>query len=59
MTLAYRGASQTFDVLIDGSASACTNLPTRIQPPVAGFTLMDASNAGYGGRVEFRDLAVF
>jgi hypothetical protein len=59
VTLVYRGASQTFDVLLDGSASACTNLPTRIQPPVVGFTLMDASNEGYGGQVQFSDLAVF
>lgn len=51
-------ASQTFDVRIDGATSACTNLATRLLGPVVGFNLMDASNEGYGGRVEFRDLVV-
>jgi hypothetical protein len=59
IALAFHSSTQTFDVLFDGAATACTGLPTRLKPPVIGFDLMDASNAGYGGQVEFTDLAVF
>lgn len=58
VSLVLDAASQTFDVLIDGVTSACTDLSTRLEPPVIGFNLMDASNQGYGGRVEFTDLTV-
>jgi hypothetical protein len=59
VALVFDSASRTFDVLINGATSACMDLPTRIQPPIVGFGLMDASNEGYGGRVDFTDLAVF
>jgi hypothetical protein len=59
IALAFHSRSQTFDVLFDGAATACTGLPTRLVPPITGFELMDASNAGYGGQVEFTDLSVF
>jgi hypothetical protein len=58
LTLQFHAAAQTFDVLLDGANTQCTNLPTLMQAPVAELELMDASNAGYGGRVEFSDLAV-
>ncbi|HEU4732466.1 MAG TPA: hypothetical protein VFT22_31440 [Kofleriaceae bacterium] len=50
--------SRTFDVLIDGATSACTDLPTKVQPPISGFGMMDASNEGYGGQVAFSDLVI-
>ena len=57
--LVFHAASGTFDVLIDGAASECTSLPTKLQPPVIGCNLMDASNEGWGGRVDFTDLTIF
>lgn len=53
LTIVFDGQSQTFDVLIDGTASSCMNLPTSIRLPLASFGMMDASNQGWGGRVEF------
>lgn len=58
VTLVYRGASKTFDVTINGQATACTGLATRMKGPAVGFNLMDASNAGYGGQVTFTGLAL-
>jgi hypothetical protein len=58
VTLVFRSASRTFDVRINGAASACRNLPTALQPPITGFGMMDASNEGWGGRVDFTDLTV-
>jgi hypothetical protein len=58
VALVFHPASQTFDVLIGGAASACTALPTRMGAPVVGFSLMDASNEGYGGEVEFTALSL-
>ena len=59
LSLVFHAASETFDVLIDGAASGCTSLPTKLQPPIIGFSLMDASNQGWGGRVDFTDLTIF
>lgn len=59
ITLSFDGASHTYDVLIDGQATACTNLPTRVSGPVVGFRLQDAANEGYGGHVEFSHLGLF
>ena len=59
VTLAYDGDHRTFDVQIGGAPSACTRLSTRMKPPVVGFELMDASNAGYGGVVTFSQLTLF
>ncbi|MCC6556573.1 MAG: hypothetical protein IT372_26740 [Polyangiaceae bacterium] len=47
---------RTFDVMIDGAPTACTSLPTRIQPPFVGINIMDASNLGWGGRMYFDDI---
>jgi hypothetical protein len=58
LTVVYHAATGTFDVRIAGAASGCTNLPTKLQAPIAGFNLMDASNEGWGGRVAFTDLTV-
>jgi hypothetical protein len=58
VTLVFHAASQRFDVLLDGEATQCTGLSTKVQAPVAGFQMMDASNEGYGGEVEFSDLAM-
>ena len=51
--------AKRFDVHIDGAATPCAGLSTNIVPPMTGFTMMDASNEGYGGRVEFTDLAMY
>jgi hypothetical protein len=58
VAVVFDAASRTFDVLINGARSACMDLPTAIQPPVVGFDLMDASNEGWGGQVDFTDLSV-
>jgi len=59
LTVVFHAAPGTFDVLIGGAASACTNLPTKVQPPIVGFGMMDASNEGWGGRVDFTGLTMF
>jgi hypothetical protein len=48
----------TFDVLMNGEATACTDVPTSLQLPLVGFSMMDASNEGYGGVVEFTGLTM-
>jgi hypothetical protein len=48
----------TFDVLMDGASTECTNLPTTLQLPLTGFNMMDASNEGYGGLVTFTGLTM-
>jgi hypothetical protein len=58
VTLVFHAATQRFDVLLDGAPTQCTGLSTKIQAPVAGFQMMDASNEGYGGEVAFSDLAM-
>ena len=59
VTLVFHAASMTFDVFIGGAASRCTGLPANLQPPVVGFAMMDASNEGWGGRVDYTDLTIF
>ena len=59
LAVVFHAASGTFDVRIGGAASGCTGLPTRLQPPVVGFGMMDASNEGWGGRVDFTGLTMF
>jgi hypothetical protein len=49
---------RTFDVLLDGAATACTGLATGLEPPFVGFEIMDPSNEGYGGRVTFDGLSL-
>lgn len=59
VTLSFDATGHTFDVLIGGAPSACTDLPTRLQGPIEGFRLIDAGNQDYGGRVDFTNLALF
>lgn len=59
VTLAFDGVARTFDVLIAGAPSACTDLPASLQGPITGFRMMDPGNLGYGGQVEFTNLALF
>jgi hypothetical protein len=49
----------TFDVLMDGAATACSHVPTTLQMPLVGFNMMDASNEGYGGVVEFSGMTMY
>ncbi|HET7506657.1 MAG TPA: hypothetical protein VFK02_36805 [Kofleriaceae bacterium] len=58
VTLSFDGATQTFDVLIAGAATPCTHLPTRMAGPVTGFKMVDEAIDGYGGHVEFTNLAL-
>jgi hypothetical protein len=58
VTLAFDGATKTFDVLIAGAATACTHLPTKAAGPVNGFRLSDSPAEGRGGHVEFSDLTL-
>jgi len=59
LSLVFHAASNTFDVRIGGKDSACKGLPTKLQPPVIGFSLMDASNEGWGGTVDFTNLTIY
>ena len=59
LSLVFHAAAGTFDVLIGGKDSACKGLPTKLQPPVIGFSLMDASNEGWGGTVDFTNLTIY
>jgi hypothetical protein len=52
-------ATKMFDVQIGGAPSACTSLSSTVVPPMTGFNMMDASNEGYGGGVEFTALAMY
>lgn len=59
VAIVFRPGAQTFDVRINGAATPCANLPSKLQAPAKGFSMMDASNEGYGGRVVFGDLAMY
>jgi hypothetical protein len=59
VTLAFDSVARTFDVLIAGAPSACTDLPTKLVGPIKGLRMMDPGDLGYGGRVEFTNLALF
>lgn len=59
VTVVLDTGAKRFDVQIDGAASSCTGLSTSIVPPMTGFNMMDAANEGYGGSVEFSDLAMY
>src|SRR6185436_1514965 len=58
VTLAFDGTARTFDVLIAGAATPCTGLSTKASGPVVGFRMVDESVQGYGGHVEFSNLAL-
>jgi uncharacterized Zn-binding protein involved in type VI secretion len=46
----------TFDVRINGAATACTGATTEMGAPFNSVSVMDASNAGWCGDVEFDDI---
>jgi hypothetical protein len=46
----------TFDVRINGAATACTRSTTEMSAPYTSVSVMDASNAGFGGDVDFDDI---
>lgn len=52
-------SGQRFDVLLDGAATQCSGLPTTMGAPLTSMGLMDASNDGWGGRVELGDPQMF
>ena len=58
VTLAFDGTTRTFDVLIGGARSACTDLPSKTSGPVNGVRLSDSTVQGYGGRVDFSDIVL-
>lgn len=59
ITLSFDGVSHTFDVLIGGAPTACTDLPTKFGGVDTGFRVEDYGNQGYGGHVEFSNLGLF
>ena len=59
VTLSIDRTAATFDVLIGGASSACTDLPTRIQGPIRAFRVTDSGTQNWGGRVTFTDLSLF
>jgi len=59
VTLSFDGAARTFDVLLAGEATPCTDLPTKAAGPVTGFRVTDETIAGYGGHVALTDFALF
>ena len=59
VTLSWDESAATFDVLIDGAPSACMGVATRMQGPVRGFRMIDQAFDGYGGQIDFTDLALF
>jgi hypothetical protein len=59
VTLTWDASAATFDVLIAGAPSACMNVPTRLEGPVRGVRVVDQAFVGYGGQVDFTDLALF
>jgi hypothetical protein len=52
-----QSAPHTFDVRIHGAATACTGQATEMSAPFTSVGVMDASNAGWGGDVDFDDIA--
>ena len=58
VALAFDGATRTFDVRIAGAPTACTGLPTKASGPIIGLRVTDEAIEGYGGRVDFTDIAL-
>lgn len=48
----------TFDVLINGTLTACRKITANLSPPFNAVSVMDASNAGWGGDVRFDNILV-
>jgi hypothetical protein len=59
VTLSVDRTAATFDVLIGGASSVCTDLPTRIEGPIKGFRVTDSGYQNFGGRVTFTVLSLF
>jgi hypothetical protein len=59
VTLSIDRTAATFDVLIGGASSACTDLPTKIAGPLKAFRIQDSGYQNYGGRITFSDLSLF
>jgi hypothetical protein len=59
VTLSVDRTAATFDVLIGGASSACTDLPTQIEGPIRGFRVTDSGSQNFGGRVTFTALSLF
>jgi hypothetical protein len=59
VTLSLDAVAGTFDVLIGGAPSACTDLLSPVALPITGIRIEDVGNAGYGGHVEFTSVALF
>lgn len=59
VTLSFDAVAHTFDVLIAGAPSACTDLPTKFGGLDVGLRVEDYGNQGYGGHVEFSNFALF
>jgi hypothetical protein len=58
LTVHTQSSPHTFDVTINGAATACTGTVTEMGTPFTGINVMDASNAGWGGDVLLDDLVV-
>jgi hypothetical protein len=58
VTLVVHTVPRTFDVMINGAQTACTGVAADIQPPFNSVSVMDASNAGWGGIVRFDNIDV-
>ncbi|HTE49699.1 MAG TPA: hypothetical protein VK698_02415 [Kofleriaceae bacterium] len=48
----------TFDVRINGAATACKGLATELGAPFTSVQIMDASNASWGGNVRFDNISL-
>ena len=60
VTLAVHTATtpSTFDVLINGQATACTGLKAYVTKPFNMVQVMDSSSDGWGGDVRFDNISV-
>jgi hypothetical protein len=58
VTVSFDGVARTFDVLIAGEPTACTDLPAKTSGPITGFRVTDEGVAGYGGHVELTGFAL-
>jgi hypothetical protein len=58
VTLIVHASRGAFDVLINGAGTSCTGVSAGIQPPFNSVSVMDASNAGWGGTVRFDNINI-
>ena len=52
----HANSPHTCDARINGAPTACTGSTTGMSIAFTSVTVMDASNAGFGGEVDFDDL---